>query len=139
MTVASVVIPQGCLSWSTCGAGRGTCHPITQAQQNAVITMPATATAAAKYIWTGDRWQSGWNGTGAPRPGLKGWDYQYVEPLRGIHSRVLWIILCTHSRDFALAVRMPVYFGRTWLPIVWDDSSDPPLPKTLQWVDSFEL
>ena len=57
----------------------------------------------ARYIWTGDRWQSGGNGTGAPAPGLKGWDYQ------------------------------------TWLPLEWDDTVEPPLPKMMHWVDSFPI
>ena len=53
--------------------------------------------------WTGDRWQFGWNGTGAPRPGRNGWDYQ------------------------------------TWLPLRWDDAAQPPVPRPLRWLDSFEL
>jgi len=112
-TTGAASIDPGCKDWSTCGAGQGgRCEPVTQAQQNAVITIPADAssssalegeTVGARYIWTGDRWQSGGNGTGAPAPGLKGWDYQ------------------------------------TWLPLEWDDSVDPPLPKALQWVDSFPI
>ena len=79
------------------------CRPITNAQQNAVITYRRQGTATPDFIWTGDRWQSGWNGTGAPRPGFKGWDYQ------------------------------------TWLPLTFDDTGTPPIPRPLEWVDSFEL
>lgn len=128
-TTGTISLDPGCANWTTCGAtshnGPHGCAPITQAQQNAVITIPSTtgtetSSTPARFIWTGDRWQSGasgriecnnyatwhWckrsigqsisyslppnnicacvdvlmpsggNGTGAPAPGLKGWDYQ---------------------------------------------------------------
>ena len=103
-TTGAASLDPGCKDWNTCGAGRGSCEPVTQAQQNAVITIPAASgEETARYIWTGDRWQSGGNGTGAPAPGLKGWDYQ------------------------------------TWLPLEWDDTVEPPLPKMMHWVDSFPI
>ena len=69
-TTAAASIDPGCTNWTTCGAGKGGCEPVTQAQQNAVITIPGEeAGAAARFVWTGDRWQSGGNGTGAPAPG----------------------------------------------------------------------
>ena len=108
-----------------CGAGGPgppffpqVCRPVTQAQQNAVITYRSATSSGAdddddgddddnddtpRFIWTGDRWQSGSNGTGAPPPGLKGWDFQ------------------------------------TWLPLQWNDTASPPVPLPLRWVDSFDL
>lgn len=59
------------------------CVPYTQAQQNYVIRVggSGSGTNASAFIWTGDRWQTGGNGTGAAAPGLKGWDYQFWAPL----------------------------------------------------------
>jgi hypothetical protein len=116
---AAASLDPGCLNWTTCGAGRRGCDPVTQAQQNAVITVPGSRQVESgggggggaqsveavdpRFIWTGDRWQSGFNGTGIAWPGWKGYDYQ------------------------------------TWLPLEWDDTTDPPMPKLLHWLDSFEL
>jgi len=49
---------------------------VTQAQQNYVIGGHASGTDADLFIWTGDRWQTDGNKTGAAPPGLKGWDYR---------------------------------------------------------------
>lgn len=59
------------------------CVPVTQAQQNYVIRVGGSASGsnASHFIWTGDRWQTGANNTGASPPGLKGWDYQFWAPL----------------------------------------------------------
>lgn len=37
------------------------CNPVTQAQQNYVITVPL-ANGSSAYIWTGDKWQQSPNG-----------------------------------------------------------------------------
>ena len=50
----------------------GTCERLRRTQR---------AGGTTRFIWTGDRWQTGANGTGAPPPGLKGWDYQTWLPL----------------------------------------------------------
>ena len=67
-TTGVISLDPGCANWTTCGAsphnGPHGCAPITQAQQNAVITIPSTtvtdaSSPPARFIWTGDRWQSG--------------------------------------------------------------------------------
>ena len=72
-TTGAATLDPGCEDWKTCGASRGGCEPVTQAQQNVVIAIPATSEeGTARYIWRGGRWQSGGNGTGAAAPRLKG-------------------------------------------------------------------
>ena len=45
-TTGAASLDPGCKDWSTCGAGQGgRCEPVTQAQQNAVIIIPADASA----------------------------------------------------------------------------------------------
>ena len=64
-------------------AATAACVPVTQSQQNYIIRVggSASGTGATAFIWTGDRWQTGGNNTGAAPPGLKGWDYQFWAPL----------------------------------------------------------
>ena len=72
MTQAS--LDPGCPMWkqTSCfemGPG-AVCNPVSQAQQNYVITVPL-ADGTDAYIWTGDKWQQSPNlkyATNAPHP-----------------------------------------------------------------------
>ena len=80
----TVLTPAAAAVESSGAATAERCVPLTQAQQNYVIRVGGSASGsnATDFIWTGDRWQTGANGTGAAPPGLKGWDYQFWAPLR---------------------------------------------------------
>lgn len=106
-TTRTNALDPGCSVGNGCSPGCSQRHgqPVTQAQQNYVIRVGGAASGsnATAFVWTGDRWQTGANDTGAKPPGLKGWDYQY------------------------------------WVPLMWDEASNPPVPEQLSWVNEFSI
>lgn len=84
-----------------------------------------------EYMWTGDRWQS------APNL-IKGWDFQVRLVAFTKHKPAGFIMACGDDERIACANTTnprPQY----WTVLQFDDSQSPPVPRQLQWQDTFTI
>ena len=113
------------------------CNPVSQAQQNYVITVPL-ADGTDAYIWTGDKWQQSPNlkyATNAPHPLRFFWGVEHPCPLGSVASYLIYADVRAHSdgttRRYARYDQQP----QTWIQLEFD--GDDVLP--FKYKDTFTL